>query len=487
MSADDAFRRQLDLALNEWVSEGLIKTDQRDRLRSRYRLDELPASTNSRFAAVLLGIGGILVGLGLITFVAANWAAIPRSVRAIGVLMLTLAFNTAGFVWWTTEGERLRLRPRLRNLGSAMLLVGQLGWGASIALMAQWVQISGSPAGLFAVWGSSVLLMAFSIRHVPSGALGAVLVTIAYWIWQFDGDHAPWLNAVMTVAPLLAPLILIALAYWCRSRWLFALGAIATSIFWLGAISLALNAAANRAASNTFTWAFISWCAALWGGSLVHQHYVWPSLASAHSPSSRLDAFEDGSLDFAPIAQALATLSLLAGLGLGSFRLLTEEWAESLADAPNFLSGIWLSPVSGLLVFVGLGLAILGSMSAWQRHELISGASAAMNWAVGIALVGFLLFVTGAVAGKYAVILFNVLLFATASTLAWHGLQIASRWHFWLGLLSLASQILFRFFEYDTGLLLKSLVLIVCGVSVILAGLQFERVIHAPSPRRPQP
>ncbi|MEO0853363.1 MAG: DUF2157 domain-containing protein, partial [Cyanobacteria bacterium J06648_11] len=215
MPADDAFRRQLDRSLNEWVNEGFIEPEQRERLRSHYRLDELPAAATSTFAALLLTVGGVLIGLGLIAFVAANWAAIPRSVRAIGVLMLTLGFNAAGFFWWTTDGERLRLRPRLKNLGSAMLLAGQLGWGASIALMAQWVQISGSPAGLFAVWGASVLAMAYGIRHVASGTLGTVLVTIAAWVWLFHQGETLWLDTGMDFASLLAPLIFMPLAYGC--------------------------------------------------------------------------------------------------------------------------------------------------------------------------------------------------------------------------------------------------------------------------------
>ncbi|NJL89925.1 MAG: hypothetical protein HC916_09180 [Coleofasciculaceae cyanobacterium SM2_1_6] len=39
----------------------------------------------------------------------------------------------------------------------------------------------------------------------------------------------------------------------------------------------------------------------------------------------------------------------------------------------------------------------------------------------------------------------------------------------------LTAQIFSRTFEYETGLLLKSLVLILCGIGVMVAGVWFER------------
>lgn len=476
MSADDAFRRQLDRSLEDWVDEGLIESEQRDRLRSHYQLNDLPTAATSTFAAILLSIGGLLIGLGLITFVAANWDAIPRSIRAIGVLMLTLGLNTAGFFWWTTDGERLRLRPRLRNLGSALLLVGQLGWGASIALMAQWVQMSGSPAGLFAIWGSSVLLMAFCIRHVASGALGTVLVAIAYCIWIFDYGSVQWLDAVMPLAPLLAPFVLIGLAYWCRSRWVFALAAIASGITWYGAIWHWVNSVAHHdyydVVPNGLTWMFVSWCALLWGGSMIHQRYL--PQASSHASGSP----DPGSIDFAPTAQALSVLSLLLGLEIASFKGFAEWSLDDLAGT-GFFAGIFLSPVTGTIVVVSIAFAVLGWAIAWQHRQRFPTSEILMGSAIAVALASALCAVSGLITGWYAVVWANVLLFSTAAALAWQGLQVASRWRFWLGLLCLAAQILFRFFEYDTGLLMKSLVLVACGVSVIVAGLQFERSIHS--------
>jgi hypothetical protein len=45
---------------------------------------------------------------------------------------------------------------------------------------------------------------------------------------------------------------------------------------------------------------------------------------------------------------------------------------------------------------------------------------------------------------------------------------------FWLGSLYLVLLILSRFLEYETSLLVKSVAFLACGVTVIIAGIQYE-------------
>ncbi|NJM00137.1 MAG: DUF2157 domain-containing protein, partial [Synechococcaceae cyanobacterium SM2_3_2] len=62
--ADDTFRRRLDQVLDQWVSEGLIESPQKDRIRDYYKLDDLARIASNRFTFLLLLLGGILVGVG---------------------------------------------------------------------------------------------------------------------------------------------------------------------------------------------------------------------------------------------------------------------------------------------------------------------------------------------------------------------------------------------------------------------------------------
>ena len=66
-----------------------------------------------------------------------------------------------------------------------------------------------------------------------------------------------------------------------------------------------------------------------------------------------------------------------------------------------------------------------------------------------------------------------------ASGMIRQGLQSNQRRAFWGGMILLTLQIITRMLEYDTALLLKSLVFILCGIAVIGAGLWFERHLNS--------
>ncbi|MDJ0555255.1 MAG: hypothetical protein QNJ68_12600 [Microcoleaceae cyanobacterium MO_207.B10] len=75
----------------------------------------------------------------------------------------------------------------------------------------------------------------------------------------------------------------------------------------------------------------------------------------------------------------------------------------------------------------------------------------------------------------------NIEMFLLAAGLIRIGLVQGIRGAFWGGLVLLTLQILSRTFEYNTGLILKSFVLILCGLGVIAAGLWFERYLSSSS------
>ncbi|NJR62430.1 MAG: hypothetical protein HC769_28670, partial [Cyanobacteria bacterium CRU_2_1] len=77
----------------------------------------------------------------------------------------------------------------------------------------------------------------------------------------------------------------------------------------------------------------------------------------------------------------------------------------------------------------------------------------------------------------FAVFAFNVMLFVLAIGLIRDGLALGNRYTFWGGMVLLVLGIVTRMLEYDTGLLLKSIVFALCGAGVIAAGLRFERAI----------
>jgi uncharacterized membrane protein len=77
-----------------------------------------------------------------------------------------------------------------------------------------------------------------------------------------------------------------------------------------------------------------------------------------------------------------------------------------------------------------------------------------------------------------AVLIFNLLLCLLAVGLVREGLAQAQRRFFWGGMVLLTLQIFSRMLEYNTDLLFKSLVLFLCGLGAIAAGLWFERYVQ---------
>ena len=77
----------------------------------------------------------------------------------------------------------------------------------------------------------------------------------------------------------------------------------------------------------------------------------------------------------------------------------------------------------------------------------------------------------------------NLLLTMLAIGLIRDGLTLVQRRTFWGGMVMLVLQIVTRMFEYDTGLLLKALVFVLCGGAIIASGLWFERQLKSSQPR----
>ena len=496
MAADNRFRRQLVKVLDVWVDESLITAEQRERLREYYHLDRLKREADGRFTTVLLAIGAILVGLGTISFVAANWERISPSLRAIGVLMLMLGFDFSGYWLWRGAGGS----QGFRRLGSALLLIGQLMLGASIGLMAQWVQVTGSPAGLFLWWGLGVLGVAYTVRHNFSGVLAIVLLQSAYISSLQEPLHIPWLDGVLAYMPLLTLAIFLPLAYWCRSRWLFAATVLAIDISTVAAVFGETNVSSD-ATAYWYWLAYFALTSGWWAFSFVHQRALpqldrWlPAdtdleqefLQGSSNSDRMLGRHLDRGLDFAPFARILSVLGLLGGLSVLSFDDARYFWYDGRMWA-NFGEVFQSSPLLTAIVWGFLVLAIAMWVLNLRDRSLEPQRPTATNrldTAIGLtSLIAVLLLHAGALWG-FTTLLFNLLLFGLACTLAWSGLQLGIRWRYWMGLLAVTLQILSRFFEYDTGLLLKSLVLIICGIGTIAAGLSFERSLKQSPPTAP--
>jgi uncharacterized membrane protein len=139
------------------------------------------AGAGSILARVLGGAGALLVGLGVISFVAANWEAMGRPAQT-GLLFVTL--------WGCFAGAWLALRDRRApTVGQALLLLAVLVFGADIALMAQIYHLpADAPAGVF-LWALGGLVVA-AILASPWAAFAALLLAlVASYLFVEEAQH----------------------------------------------------------------------------------------------------------------------------------------------------------------------------------------------------------------------------------------------------------------------------------------------------------
>ncbi len=131
------------------------------------------AAANAGFSAgaVLAILGGVLLCLAILTFVAANWEALPRLVR-LGVLF--------GALWLSYAVAYGLFRTGRDHFGHAMLLIGGAVFGASIMLIAQTYHISGNPTDAVLLWGAGVLLAAVLMQSTAS--LVFAILLLAAWL-----------------------------------------------------------------------------------------------------------------------------------------------------------------------------------------------------------------------------------------------------------------------------------------------------------------
>lgn len=367
--ASDKFRQQLQQEMEQWRSQGIISADQARQLAERYEFSQLDGMARDRFVTVVLGIGSVLLGLGVITFVAANWQAIPRELKLLLLLLLFVGVNVTGFYLWSQPPLPDRQESGRQRLGQGLLLLGALILGANLALMGQMFHINGSSADLCIVWGFAVLGMAYGLRLTSLGALAIFLVGIGFWNgisgWDWNNPPSDAVRWVIRQMPLIAGLSFIPLGYWCRSKWVFGLGAIAS----LSALLVLLLRFSDTfpPSSNFYgIWLVLIFTlptAILWS----YDDRLWQRLFSRFTSESPLASetplrsetlLGSETAYFRSIAQGLALLCGMVVIYVLSFHY---AWEDSRVVAPPtaqaeglMTAGLSLLLNPSLLFFVGL-------------------------------------------------------------------------------------------------------------------------------------
>lgn len=430
-----SFRAALKQELPAWLQEGIVNEDAAQRLTSRYDLNNLRKESSSLLAAVIFTLGGLLLGGGLISFVAANWEEIPTIAKVVLLLSLMLAFHLAGYWLWHKKDW-----PRL---GHALVFTGSLVFGANIGLMAQIFHVSGEWYGAFGAWALGSLVMAYGARSWITGMLA--LVTSVIW---FQGISQAHLSAWMIVVPLLMAAMFLLLAWQLRTRVLY------TATF-AGLTWMLCSLAAERYSDGKYVLATM----------IVGGFAAWAT-GEFHRVKNLRPEFGN------PTA-ALGILILGSSAYIWSFHWWWEfrDWVGR-TDETRAFKLYWATPtvIVAVIALVLVATLIQQINASGSRKILVFGMSVASAILIVCALIG------GSNRGDMVLLTISVNLaaFMIAAVAVAIGVMDERRLAFWTGTLFTVLLILSRFLEYETSLLTKSAVFTLCGVAMIVAGITYE-------------
>lgn len=424
-----SFRSTLKRELSLWLDEGLVDGRQAEAIYGRYALDDLQTGPAGLLLPAIYLCGAFLIGGGTISFVAAHWDAIPVPLR-IGLLISTmLACEISGFALWKVRGTRERL-------GQALVTLGALVFGASIFLIAQMYHLHGSPHNAFGVWALGALALAYATASSPTMFLACATSLVWAVGWTEAHPHALcWYPMAICAASI--PFL------------------IRRCVLTFTGLLLAVGIVTCVCAGEDSGQEWAVFLAMTGTGALYYGLGVW------------LGRRESSSL-----------LAVPARL-LGAAAVLLSAFMLSFGDGPGVdaLRHLWQS--EGWLWTALLGLVCAGAALAWTAALRAPRGGDDTGVKSASVLLAALLLALGIALGQELVlqIVANLALLAMGGGLIWNAVALGRRREFWKGLLLLVLVVVVRFLEWDTHLMLKSAVFILCGVGVILGGVRFERYL----------
>jgi uncharacterized membrane protein len=428
------FRRQLKDQLPILESEGLVTPQQTQALSNRYQLNTLGSEAMSMLLTVIYTIGAVLIGIGIISFVAAHWDNIDRSTKIIMIFAVMFVAHGTGFYLWQIRGS-------YPKLGHTLVLLGTLIFGANIGLMAQIFHIHSNPSNGFMAWSLGAIIAAYALRSIPNAVLAAIVAIIALFASTTSYPHY-----IPAWFPLAAIILFVPFIYYTKSCW-----ALCSTLVLL---ILSFPFTFTREGCGEFG----SVAGLALAGVLL---FAWGTISY---PKPFLKFIAPGAWTFGIIAAFFA-------LYLCSFfdfcRELVPHWENSFLAS---FSAFFIT--SAVLLAIAVILWLFSLPKANKAVIALLQITAALGLILIAGLPWFVQPYTMAFSANLLLILMIILLFIASFT-------YEDRRIFWASVLMAAILILSRTLEYETELLIKAVIFTACGVGIIVAGVMFERFLKA--------
>ena len=187
------FTRRLPAEVSRWQADGLISEEQAAAILERYpqTTETSGSAIGNRTVSVIAIMGAALISLGIIAFIAANWSDIPTLAKLAMMVVGTPVIYVAGWL--------MSYRFGFVRIGTAVILLGAVAFGASIHLVAQTYHVPVNHPNLMPAWFLGVIPLAYIIRSQSVLGLSLIILLVATafraqeWVPDVLNDEMVWL------------------------------------------------------------------------------------------------------------------------------------------------------------------------------------------------------------------------------------------------------------------------------------------------------
>jgi uncharacterized membrane protein len=203
-------RKIIETEGRRWVELGIVTPVQYGQILKLY--------TERNHAIGLVPIlGSVLLGLGLISFIAANWQGIPEIVRLVMILIALCGFYYMG---------ELFLNKKQEKLGIACIGLGLISFGVGIILITQMFHLQAYNVSFWIIWGIVGIALTYLYQSRYLFLLSLLIVSITQWYSVVEFNHFSYFTFAIMIVGL-------GINVWIRKNqlisWLFSISFIIQS------------------------------------------------------------------------------------------------------------------------------------------------------------------------------------------------------------------------------------------------------------------
>lgn len=178
----------------EWLyltERGVLNSEQLQTAKEEYEVQN-----SFSFLKAILLVGAILVGAGILSFIAGNWSALSDWSKFFILLVSMMVLYLSG--WY--------LEPSYPRTSYSMYVIGLLIYGAGIFLIGQTFHLGSEAGNAFVAWAAGALALALYLKDRWIFLFSTILMGIytTYALWD---DHYP-----------VALLLYIPVLYWLHHK-----------------------------------------------------------------------------------------------------------------------------------------------------------------------------------------------------------------------------------------------------------------------------